>query len=132
VALKPLLLEQFAEVSVPLVTRIPLSVIRIAGRRAGQSVEDCTDATVTIVGVLIEVIIEQVAAGRIAGRGNRLTPKIRTWGTRPLVMSSASNFSYFKLGWLRFVVSHSSTIKLWMNGAQPFLVLFYDRGTCRL
>jgi hypothetical protein len=29
---------------------------------------------------------------------------------------------------LRFVVSHSSTIKLWMNGAQRFLVI-HDRAT---
>jgi hypothetical protein len=28
-----------------------------------------------------------------------------------------------KYGGLRFVVSHSSTIKLWMNGAQRFLVI---------
>jgi hypothetical protein len=34
-----------------------------------------------------------------------------------------------QLGRLRFVVSHSSTIKLWMNGAQRFLV-FHDRATC--
>jgi hypothetical protein len=30
-----------------------------------------------------------------------------------------------QFGRLRFVVSHSSTIKLWMNGAQRFLV-FHD------
>jgi len=33
-------------------------------------------------------------------------------------------------GWLEFVVSHSSTVKLWMNGALG-IQGFNDRATCR-
>jgi len=39
--------------------------------------------------------------------------KDERWGTRPLI----------KTIWSGFVVSHSSTIKLWMNGAHSFLVI---------